>query len=346
MSKTLPLMILSIFVLAYGIFAADTLYTETFANGSLQNTWYAGFNTSGVAPLIEPHMWSGNPSGDGWVGRLTTNRPDSGQVGENFSGTGTYTDFYLEAKFFLPIDPTFMGVEYYGLEFRVDSSGLSSGYQFLANFNSMTPRLRFRKRPSDSPATPVAIKDWMSSEIPGGIPSTSGWHKLAVKAVGNNFWFYFDDQELPGCPYSDTTSSPLFTQGFIGVYTFYLDFMGYDTTNLIVDDIYVISTSSAIEDPTPTVSQDFQLHQNFPNPFNPSTVIAFDIPRSSQVTIEVFDNLGQKVRQLVNRFYNAGHFQVTWDGKDDSGNDVPAGIYYYRMTAGKYQQTRKMLLVR
>ncbi len=338
--------IFTVLILSFTAFGADTLYVETFDNGILHNPWYAGFNTSGQAPLIEPYMLSGNPSGDGWVGRLTTNRPDSGQVGENFTGTGNYGDFYLEAQFFLPIDPTFMGVEYYGLEFRVDSSGLSAGYQFLANFNSMTPRLRFRKRPVDSPAMPVAIKDWSSSEIPGGIPATSGWHKLAVKAVGNNFWFYFDDQELPGCPYSDTTSSPLFSQGFVGVYTFYLDFMGYDTTALIVDDIYVMSVASSIENPRPNLTYKFQLHQNYPNPFNPTTVIPFEIARGSQVQIEIYDNLGQKVREVTNRFYPAGLHQVTWDGRDDTGNEVPAGIYYYRLTAGNFHQTHKMLLVR
>lgn len=324
------------------VIAQQTLFSETFANGALQNTWYPGFLLNGVGNVVEPFAYPGNPSGDGWVGRLSTDRPDSGGVAESYSSDGTLSDFYMEAKLFIPSGSPFMGAEYFGIEFRVDSSGLTSAYQLVTNFRSSTPRIRFRKREA---GTPTAIKDWSAAEIPGGVPSDSGWHKLAVKAIANQFWLYYDDQELPGCPYSDNTTTPAFTQGFIGIYAFQLSFLGYSTTNLFVDDILVTDVATAITE-SKNLSHSFQLHQNYPNPFNPSTQIAFELAVSEFVQLEIFNLIGQKVRTLLNESRPAGIHQVTWDARDDFGNELPAGIYYYQLKSANFQQTKKMLLVK
>jgi parallel beta-helix repeat protein len=90
----------------------------------------------------------------------------------------------------------------------------------------------------------------------------------------------------------------------------------------------------------------FSLYQNCPNPFNPTTNIEFDLPRSGPVRIEIFNILGQKIRTLVNEHMKAGHWLVDWDGKDDNGNDVSSGIYFYRLQAGEFTQTKKMILLR
>ncbi len=90
----------------------------------------------------------------------------------------------------------------------------------------------------------------------------------------------------------------------------------------------------------------FELAQNYPNPFNPVTTISYSVPRRAQVTIDVFDILGQKVRTLVVGNKAAGSYQVEWDGTDNAGRAVATGIYLYRYQAGDVVQTKKMLLLK
>ena len=90
----------------------------------------------------------------------------------------------------------------------------------------------------------------------------------------------------------------------------------------------------------------FLLAQNYPNPFNARTVISFALPRSSHVKIEIFNILGQKVRDLVDEEVVAGYKQVVWDGKGNSGEIVASGIYLYRIRAGDFVETRKMTLLK
>lgn len=84
----------------------------------------------------------------------------------------------------------------------------------------------------------------------------------------------------------------------------------------------------------------FALFQNFPNPFNPSTVIAFDLPRASNYSLKIYDLLGQTVREF-NGHAGAGRVQVTWDARNQA-----SGVYFYRLTAGNFSATRKMLLLK
>lgn len=90
----------------------------------------------------------------------------------------------------------------------------------------------------------------------------------------------------------------------------------------------------------------YQLFQNYPNPFNPETVISFELPQKQFVTLTVYNILGQEVAQLVNSERSAGHHTVRWDGKDLLGRQVATGFYLYRIKAGEFEQTKKMLLVR
>ena len=90
----------------------------------------------------------------------------------------------------------------------------------------------------------------------------------------------------------------------------------------------------------------FDLSQNYPNPFNPSTTITYQIPKSDLVTLEVYNALGEKVRTLVNQVQETGYYQIEWDGKNSSGNQLSSGIYLYRITAGNYVKVMKMVLLR
>lgn len=90
----------------------------------------------------------------------------------------------------------------------------------------------------------------------------------------------------------------------------------------------------------------FALGQNFPNPFNPTTTIRYDLPLQSHVRLSVYNMLGQEVRTLVNGTREAGFHQITWDGRNEAGHAVASGIYIYRIRADRFVNTRKMLLIK
>ncbi len=94
------------------------------------------------------------------------------------------------------------------------------------------------------------------------------------------------------------------------------------------------------------IVQEFSLRQNYPNPFNPSTEIEFEIRRNGWVNLEIYNILGQKVRQLLTDHLEKGHHRITWDGKDDNGKDVANGIYFYRIQTGDFTATKKMILLK
>jgi hypothetical protein len=90
----------------------------------------------------------------------------------------------------------------------------------------------------------------------------------------------------------------------------------------------------------------YRLEQNVPNPFNPETRIAFSIGETGDVSLEVINILGQKVRILVAERMPAGEHEVVWDGRDDNGLRAASGLYFYRLSSGGFVQTRKMVLLK
>jgi hypothetical protein len=85
----------------------------------------------------------------------------------------------------------------------------------------------------------------------------------------------------------------------------------------------------------------FYLYQNFPNPFNPSTKIKYSIPQSSQVQIKIFDILGNEMETLVSEEKPSGTYELTWNA-----SSLPSGVYFYRIQAGDFVETKKMVLMK
>jgi hypothetical protein len=90
----------------------------------------------------------------------------------------------------------------------------------------------------------------------------------------------------------------------------------------------------------------YRLFQNYPNPFNPRTTIAYQVPQASQVSLVIYNLLGQRVRTLVKTTQPSGCYQVDWDGRDEWGRSVASGIYFFRLAAGPYTSVRKMTLLK
>jgi len=85
----------------------------------------------------------------------------------------------------------------------------------------------------------------------------------------------------------------------------------------------------------------YSLKQNYPNPFNPSTVISFDLPKSGQVTLKVYDVMGREVQTIVNKSMQAGKYETKFDG-----SSLNSGIYFYRLTASEFTETKRMILIK
>jgi photosystem II stability/assembly factor-like uncharacterized protein len=98
---------------------------------------------------------------------------------------------------------------------------------------------------------------------------------------------------------------------------------------------------SSASDPVAGVPETYSLLSNYPNPFNPSTTITYELPRSSQVTLSVFDMLGREVSVLVNERRDAGIHEVKFDGAN-----LASGVYLYRLQAADFTQTKRLLLLR
>ena len=151
-----------------------------------------------------------------------------------------------------------------------------------------------------------------------------------------------------------------FTKSFNPTSMYYVNDLYADTTRLFSGSelsdftvtlppygsaLYVISTEEehvelplfppvlTVESRGDEIPGEFVLFQNYPNPFNPSTTIRFDIPKSSHVTLEIYNTLGRKIRTLVNETKPVGEYTIQWDGKDDAGVETATGVYIMRMVA-------------
>lgn len=127
--------------------------------------------------------------------------------------------------------------------------------------------------------------------------------------------------------------------------------IGTDIGPIGFDEVYGLAiTGSVFTDignrAASSLPTQYQLHQNYPNPFNPTTVIQYSLPKASHVQVEIFDVLGRKLRTLLDARKPAGHFQITWDGRNAQNKHVAAGVYFCRLTAGDFVKMIKLTLVK
>jgi len=94
------------------------------------------------------------------------------------------------------------------------------------------------------------------------------------------------------------------------------------------------------------IPEEYALFQNDPNPFNPETFIEYAVPEDAHVRLVIYNVMGQRVSTLVDGFRSVGYHQIIWDGRDSQGRLVSAGVYFYRLTAGEFSETKRMLLLK
>jgi hypothetical protein len=172
--------------------------------------------------------------------------------------------------------------------------------------------------------------------------------KVRVKAVinGNAIW---QMQEIT--PQSGYNSQNLWLHFGLGnaavidsIKVEWINGLTHHFTNVQTDNHITISESGNIigitqlNNETP---ENFKLYQNYPNPFNPSTKIKFNVPFHSVVKIDIFDVNGRLIETIVNSELQSGYYEINWDASKNS-----SGVYFYQLTAGKYLQTKKMVLIK
>lgn len=167
--------------------------------------------------------------------------------------------------------------------------------------------------------------------------------------------------------YSTSQFVGVFPQNFIWSDTFEVDlkafigqqiqlegltFFSKDTSDIAIAEIYDLRRGKRMNTELTSLETNsvtplsFNLYQNFPNPFNPTTTLTFNLPKPSDVNLIIYDITGRKIRNLISSAYPAGSHQIQWDGKDYSGNSVASGIYIYRIDTNNYTQSRKMMLLK
>jgi len=124
------------------------------------------------------------------------------------------------------------------------------------------------------------------------------------------------------------------------------DSSGAWTCSMLLDYVHLTGGPTAVEGDAAVTVNDFRLHQNFPNPFNPVTTINYEIGNTQNVTLSIYNLLGQEIRTLVDARQPAGSHSATWNGLDNSGSMVESGIYLYKLQAGNEILTNKMILMK
>lgn len=128
-------------------------------------------------------------------------------------------------------------------------------------------------------------------------------------------------------------------------YWYKIEDVAFDGTRTMHGPVAV--TPQAEAEVAVSLPEGYALSPCYPNPFNPSTTIRYQLPEPGDVRLAIYDVLGQEVRVLISEMQPAGWYRVMWDGKDGAGRLVSSGVYLYRMQIGEqFLQTRKMVLVR
>jgi photosystem II stability/assembly factor-like uncharacterized protein len=112
-----------------------------------------------------------------------------------------------------------------------------------------------------------------------------------------------------------------------------------------IDDLVIQATPVEVAE-RPKIPTSYSLSQNYPNPFNPTTIIKYQLPKQEKVALEIFNTLGEKVKTLVNDFINPGYYEAMWDGTNNNNSVVATGVYIYRLSAGNFVVSKKMIFLK
>ena len=173
------------------------------------------------------------------------------------------------------------------------------------------------------------------------IPSSGSLGEIKVSNTVTNEWeeLTFDFSSHIGLPEAIGIDQIVVFPDF--------DLGGRTQDNIIYfDNISFYSNSVGVDNRSETFPQGFVLEQNFPNPFNPSTTLRYELPEDGLVNVTIYDMMGRQVSTLVSSHQTAGYKSIQWNATNDFGKPVSAGVYLYQIQAGEFVQTKKMVLLK
>ncbi len=291
---------------------------------------------------------------------------DAPIISESFEN---YEDFATEIYPWFNMDVD--GEDTFGFTNGINFPGESNPMSFIVfNPGSTVPPLQFANAYNgDKYAACFAAEsntnnDWLITphlDLGENITELSFWARsyttqygpeqlrVCISTTGNdpsNFTPIVTD-EIHGVPLDWT-----YYQYDLSEYADQLVYIGFNciseqTFFLMIDDIIVSSDGGSVGNEQPEViPAATELCGNYPNPFNPTTTIKFNINEGKKVSVNIYNIRGQKVKSLTNDYYNAGTHTLVWNGTDNNNKNVSSGIYFFKMKAGSYTRTKKMILMK
>lgn len=296
--------ILVVLGLIIGITQAQILYEDHFTNGQPDLDW-EGFFTGN--DTLVGYADPSTPEGDGYAGKLYTEEI----FGLAYSGVEILTDYSVNTWVYTVVTPTGSG-PYNGIVSRLNP--VTNGfYLFAADLDSdRRLRLSYHSAPN---FMPQIIHVWYDSDVPGGLPTESGWHHMSLNVFGDSIWCYFDNYLLPGGPFFHDSSA----FGWFGVYA--VNFAGPAETK--IDQIIVSSEPYSVDESVylpvesnplifPSVFTEILRITNLPNNIN---------------HIEVYDKTGR----LIWKTPVPESRTVLWNGINRFGRKIGDGIYFIKL---------------
>jgi hypothetical protein len=245
---------------------------------------------------------------------------------------------YFENKFALRFTPTFYPARVLRMEALVNDK---KGFEYTINADSSG-------YPGKVIAGPFMAASVSSAQVSNAVFTVPG-DQPPVMESSDDFWILINYlPSSPGAPGIGVDfSQPNSGRGMY--YTSSSGWVQFPAGNLMIT-AYIADPAPppplGIDENSAAAPLTYQLMQNYPNPFNPSTVIRYQVPENEMVTLEVYNALGQKVRTLVNEIKEPGQYSISWDGITSSGNSASTGIYFCRIQAGKFNDVKKMMLMK
>ena len=290
------------------------LYEEHFTGGNMQLQWHPWFtDTLGIGDSMHVLSDPTTPGGDGWVGVISNEYMSV--AGLTYAGDPNLEDYSVEAWIYTVV--TAAAGPYNGIAIRCE---VDSGfyYRLVSDFDDSG---RLRLGMFTGGMFPVVIRDWTGGEIPGGVPTSSSWHKLKITIIADSLWAYYDDVLLPDCPFIESSIS----KGHFGVYTF--NMAAVDSTKC--DDIIVQAEPTGVLE---YGNESLNTLTVQPNPFRHETDIRYQITDNRrEMALKVYDISGRLVRDLSGLSSVIGYqLTVRWDGRDAAGNVLAPGVYFIR----------------
>jgi N-acetylmuramoyl-L-alanine amidase len=312
---------------------SEKLFRFTTGSASFQTTNIDNFDAN-----LENNWWAPQQSGS-TTGILTeqTSRASNGEIVNLLTesttsmevnyGWDTTADSWLIRIFLSSGPPTDVLFDSsYIMQVYVFGDGSGNQFRFAVDDNVPVTNA------ANHEVSPWHTIDWI------------GWRLVAWDMTKDGTGTWIGDGKLDGTLRFDSIQLT-YTPGSATTGTIYFDDLRV-VKQVVVD----------VQEPATVLPSAFKLYQNYPNPFNrstersrrsPETTIRYQIPgKSHRVNLIVYDVMGKKVRTLVDAEQPAGEYLRHWDGKDENGTEVASGIYIYKLLAGGFNQTRRMVLVR